>query len=410
MTNGGKVREVRGMPRAYVCGTFDTKGPELGFIAACLRESGVETCTVDVSTRAHGHICDVTAAEVARHHPQGQAAVLGRDDRGAAVAAMIIAFERFVASRDDIAGMIGAGGSGGTALLAPAMRSLPVGVPKILVSTVASGNVGGYVGASDLWLVPSMTDVQGLNRISRRLLGNAAHALAGMIRFARADDAHARPAVGLTMFGVTTPCVQAVCAALEQTHDCVVFHAVGTGGQAMEKLVDSGLLTAALDITTTEVCDLLMGGIFPADEMRFEAIIRTRIPYVVSCGALDMVNFGPLASVPERYKNRKLHVHNPQVTLMRTTTEENVRMAEWIAARINRMQGPVRLLIPEGGVSAIDVPGQPFHDPAADKALFDTLSARIVVIPSRRIIRLPHAINEPGFAAALVAAFREIAS
>jgi len=397
------------MVKAYVCGTFDTKGPELGFIAACLRDAGVATCTVDVSTRPHAHACDVTAAEVARHHPQGEAAVLGLDDRGTAIAAMIIAFGRFIATRNDIGGMIGAGGTGGTALLAPAMRALPVGVPKILVSTVASGNVAAYIGASDLWLVPSVTDVQGLNRISRRLLSNAAHALAGMIRFARTDDARARPAVGLTMFGVTTPCVQAVCAALEATHDCVVFHAVGSGGQAMEKLIDSGLLTAALDITTTEVCDLLMGGIFPADESRFEAIIRTRIPYVVSCGALDMVNFGPLASVPERYKNRKLHVHNPQVTLMRTTPEENVRMAEWIAARINRMEGPVRVLIPAGGVSAIDVPGQPFHDPAADQALFDTLTARIVATPSRHVLRLPYAINEPAFVQALVAAFHGVA-
>jgi uncharacterized protein (UPF0261 family) len=398
------------MPRAYVCGTFDTKGPELDFIAECLRDVGVDTCTVDVSTRQHATPCDVTAAEVARHHPQGESAVLGLEDRGTAITAMIVALERFVASRDDIGGIIGAGGSGGTALLAPAMRTLPVGVPKVLVSTVASGNVAAYVGATDLWLVPSVTDVQGLNRISRRLLGNAAHALAGMIRFARTDDAaQSRPAIGLTMFGVTTTCVQAVCAALEQMHDCVVFHAVGTGGQAMEKLIASGLLTAALDITTTEVCDLLMGGIFPADELRFEAIVRTRIPYVVSCGALDMVNFGPLESVPAQYRDRRLYVHNPQVTLMRTTPEENVRMAEWIAARINRMQGPVRLLIPEGGVSALDVPGQAFHDPAADTALFDTLSARIITTPLRRVTRLPHAINDPQFSAALVAAFHEIA-
>ena len=398
------------MPKAYVCGTFDTKGPELGFIAACLHDAGVDVCTVDVSTRPHDTRCDVSSAEVARHHPDGQPAVLGCDDRGVAIAAMIVAFERFVASRDDIAGMIGAGGSGGTALLAPAMRNLPVGVPKILVSTVASGNVAGYVGAGDLWLVPSMTDVQGLNRISRRLLGNAAHALAGMIRFARTDGvAQSRPAVGLTMFGVTTPCVQAVCAELEPTHDCVVFHAVGTGGQAMERLIASGLLTGALDITTTEVCDLLMGGIFPADETRFESIIRTRIPYVVSCGALDMVNFGPLGTVPSEYRDRRLYVHNPQVTLMRTTVEENVRMAEWIAAQLNRMDGPVRLLLPEGGVSALDVPGQPFHDPAADEALFDTLTARVKTTASRQVTRLPHAINDPPFVAALVAAFREIA-
>ena len=398
------------MPKAYVCGTFDTKGPELHFIGACLRDADVATCTVDVSTRPHDVACDVTAADVARHHPQGEGAVLGLDDRGAAVTVMSLAFERFVASRDDIAGIIGAGGSGGTALLAPGMRSLPVGLPKVLVSTVASGNVSAYMGASDLWLVPSMTDVQGLNRISRRLLGNAAHALAGMIRLTPDQEpAQIRASIGLTMFGVTTQCVQAVCAALEPTHDCVVFHAVGTGGQAMEKLIASGLLTGALDTTTTEICDLLMGGIFPADETRFDAIIRTRIPYVVSCGALDMVNFGAADTVPQRYRGRHFHVHNPQVTLMRTTAEENVRMAEWIAAKINRMDGPVRLLIPEGGVSAIDVPGQPFHDPEADGALFDTLTARITTTPSRRVTRLPWAINDPRFSAALVAAFREIA-
>ncbi len=408
--NQQRLATGREMPRAYVCGTFDTKGPELGFIAARLRDLGVATCTVDVSTRPHETPCDVSAAEVAGHHPQGATVVLGLQDRGAAVAAMSLAFEHFTASRDDIAGMIGAGGSGGTALLAPAMRALPVGVPKVLVSTIASGNVAAYVGASDLWLVPSMTDVQGLNRISRRLLGNAAHALAGMIRFGQTDETtRQRPAIGLTMFGVTTICVQTVCAALEQTHDCIVFHAVGTGGQAMEKLIASGLLTGALDITTTEVCDLLMGGIFPADETRFDAIIRSRIPYVLSCGALDMVNFGPLESVPARYQGRKLYVHNPQVTLMRTTAEDNVRMAEWIAAKVNRMDGPVRLLIPEGGVSAHDVPGQAFHDPIADQALFDTLSRLIVTTASRRVIRLPWAINDPAFAAALVAAFHEIA-
>ncbi len=399
------------MPRAYVCGTLDTKGPELGFIAARLRAAGVATCTVDVSTLPHAVRCDVTAAEVARHHPQGEAAVLGLADRGTAITAMMIAFERFVPGRDDLAGIIGAAGSGGTALMAPALRALPVGIPKILVSTIAAGNVAAYVGASDLWLVPSVTDVQGLNRISRRLLGNAAQALAGMIRFATPEAAgETRPAVGLTMFGVTTQCVQAACAALEPTHDCVVFHAVGTGGQAMEKLIDSGLITAALDVTTTEVCDLLLGGIFPAGEDRFESIIRTRIPYVVSCGALDMVNFGARDTVPARYEGRTFHVHNPQVTLMRTTAEENVRIAEWIATRINRMEGPVRLLIPEAGVSAIDRPGQSFHDPVADAALFDTLSARIAVTASRRVMRLPYDINAPEFSAALVTAFREIAN
>jgi uncharacterized protein (UPF0261 family) len=397
------------MPRAYVCGTFDTKGAELGFLAACLRAAGVATCTVDLSTRAHDFATDVSAREVALHHPQDVDSVLGTDDRGAAITAMLQAFERFILTRDDVAGIIGAGGTGGTALVASAMRALPVGIPKILVSTVASGNVAAYVGASDICMVPSITDVQGLNRISRRILGNAAHALAGMIRFAApAEASTARPAIGLTMFGVTTTCVQRVIATLEATHDCLVFHAVGTGGRAMEKLISSGLLQGAIDVTTTELCDMFMGGIFPADETRFDAVIATRIPYVVSCGALDMVNFGGLETVPERYRGRTLHVHNPQITLMRTTAAENRRMASWMAAKLNRMEGPVRLLIPEGGVSAIDTPGHAFHDPAADAALFETLAAEVIPTASRRVVRLPHAINDPAFSSALVAAFHEI--
>jgi uncharacterized protein (UPF0261 family) len=276
---------------------------------------------------------------------------------------MVAAFARFIETRRDIAGMIGAGGSGGTAIIAPAMRALPVGVPKLLVSTVASGNTAPYIGAGDLWLIPSVTDVQGLNRISRRILGNAAHALAGMIRFAVPEAAETKPAIGLTMFGVTTPCVQRVASLLEATHDCITFHAVGTGGRAMEKLVESGLITGVIDITTTEICDMLMGGIFPADDSRFDAVINTHVPCVISCGALDMVNFGPPETVPERYRGRVFYQHNPQVTLMRTTLEENIRMAVWIAAKVNRMEGPVRLMIPEGGVTLLDAPGQAFHDP-----------------------------------------------
>jgi uncharacterized protein (UPF0261 family) len=398
------------MRRAYVCGTFDTKGPELHFLAQRLHARGIPTCTVDVGTLHYGGTIDVPAREVARHHPAGEAAVLGVGDRGTAVAAMAAAFERFILTRDDISGLIGAGGSGGTALLAAGMRALPVGLPKLLVSTVASGNVAAYVGASDLCMMPSITDVQGLNRISRRILGNAAHALAGMVCDAPpAAEVDARPALGLTMFGVTTPCVQQVAAALDDDYDCVVFHATGTGGRAFEKLIDSGLIAGAIDVTTTEVADLLMGGIFPADEARFESVIRMRISYVVSCGALDMVNFAAMETVPERYRGRLLYRHNPQITLMRTTVDENVAIARWIAAKINRMDGPVRLLIPEGGVSLLDLPGQPFHDPAADAALFDTLQARIRITADRRVTRLPHAINAPAFAAALIAAFREVA-
>lgn len=396
--------------RAYVCGTFDTKGPELLFLAAHLRDAGVATCLVDLSTRPHDGAVDVSAQIVARHHPQGESAVLGQDDRGQAVAAMALAFKRFIANRTDIGGVIAAGGSGGTALVAPGLRALPVGLPKIIVSTVASGNVAPYVGASDITLMPSITDVQGINRISRRILGNAANALAGMMLQAPtgavADD---RPAIGLTMFGVTTSCVQQVCALLERDYDCIVFHAVGTGGASMEKLIDSHLLTGAIDVTTTEICDMMMGGIFPADETRFDSIIRTRIPYVVSCGALDMVNFGGMETVPERYRTRNLYVHNPQVTLMRTTPDECVRMAEWIAGKLNQMEGQVRLLLPERGISALDTFGRQFYDPAADAALFDTLEARIVANGDRQVCRLPYAVNDAEFATALVTAFQDIA-
>ena len=400
------------MSQAYVCGTFDTKNDELLFIARTLRAAGVPARTVDLSTRPHAFAVDVPADAVAAHHPRGADHVLGGTDRGAAVTAMADAFARFLPAQDDLAGAIAAGGTGNTALVAPAFRALPVGVPKLIVSTVASGNVAPYVGESDIAMFPSVTDVQGLNAISRRVLGNAAGALAGMVRAASAVPAAAdgKPAVGLTMFGVTTACVQRVAALLADAADPIVFHAVGTGGRAMERLIESGLIGAAIDATTTEVCDMMMGGIFPADETRFDAVARTRIPYVVSCGALDMVNFAAMDTVPERYRGRRLHAHNPQITLMRTTAEENARMGAWIAAKLNAMEGEVRLLIPEGGVSAMDVPGGAFHDPGADQALFTALREGVKETPRRRVVSLPHAINDPPFAAALVDAYRSIAS
>ncbi|HEX6013877.1 MAG TPA: Tm-1-like ATP-binding domain-containing protein [Geminicoccaceae bacterium] len=395
----------------YICGTFDTKAAELHYLAGLLRAAGLPVRTVDLSTQGAGDGVDVAAAEVAGHHPEGAGAVLGGDDRGTAVGAMALAFERFAAGRDDVGGMIGAGGSGNTALVAPAMRALPVGVPKVLVSTVASGNTAPYVGPADICLVYSVTDVQGLNRISRRVLGNAAHALAGMMRFPIPEPAtRDKPAVGLTMFGVTTPCVQAVTKALETEYDCLVFHATGTGGRSMEKLVDSGLVAGVVDVTTTEVADFLLGGVFPCTEDRLGAIARTRVPYVGSVGAVDMVNFGALETVPDRFKGRNLHVHNPQVTLMRTTPEENALIGRWIGERLNACEGPVRFLLPEGGVSLIDAPGKPFHAPEADAALFGAIEGTVKQTERLRVTRLPHAVNDPEFAAALVAAFREAAA
>jgi uncharacterized protein (UPF0261 family) len=396
------------MAKAYVVGTCDTKGAELAYVRDLIAAAGLPTVLVDLGIRSDGRRADVTPREVAAHHPGGVAAVFG-DDRGRAIAAMAEAFARFVMTRDDIGGMIGLGGSGGTALITPAMRALPVGLPKVMVSTVASGNVGAYVGPADICMMYSVTDVAGINRISRQVLGNAAHALAGMLAHQVPPADGVKPALGLTMFGVTTPCVEQVVQALAGDYDCLVFHATGTGGQSLEKLVDSSLVTAVIDVTTTEVCDLLMGGVFSAGEDRLGAIARTAVPYVGSCGALDMVNFGAIDTVPAQYRGRNLYVHNPQVTLMRTTPEENRRMGEWIGAKLNACEGEIRFLLPEGGVSLIDAPGQPFHDPAADAALFEALEATITQTPRRRLIRLPHHINDPEFAAALVASFREIA-
>src|SRR5262245_9666274 len=321
---------------------------------------------------------------------------------------MAAAFERYIATRGDVGGIISAGGSGGTALATAAMRRLPVGVPKVMVSTMASGDVHPYVGPTDICMMYSVTDIQGINRISEQVLSNAAHALAGMMAHHRRAGSSEKPAIGLTMFGLTTPCVQAVTRALEDRYDCLVFHATGTGGQSMEKLADSGLFAGVIDVTTTEVADHLMGGVMSAGEDRFGGIIRTRVPYVGSCGALDMVNFGPLETVPERYRARKLHVHNPNVTLMRTTPEENTRMGQWIGEKLNRCDGPVRFLLPEKGLSGIDAMGEPFHDPAADAALFKALADTVRQTERRKLIRLPQHINEPAFAAALVANFLEL--
>ncbi len=396
------------MTRAYVCGTLDSKRAELGYVRDCLAAAGVATCLVDLGTSGRAEAADIAAAEVAAHHPAGPECVF-TGDRGTAVTAMAEAFQAFVASRRDLGGIIGAGGSGNTALVAPAMRSLPVGVPKVLVSTVASGNVAPYVGPADIMMLHAVADVQGLNAITRRVLGNAAHALAGMMQHQIPEPTSAaKPALGLTMFGVTTPCVQAVSKALEADFDCLVFHATGTGGQALEKLVESGLVRAMLDLTTTEIADLLVGGVFPAAENRLEAVIATGTPYVGSVGALDMVNFGARETVPEAFRDRLLYVHNPQVTLMRTTPAENAGFGAWLAARLNRMTGPVRFLLPEGGVSLIDVPGQPFHDPAADRALFEAIEAAFEPTGDRKLVRVPAAINDDEFAAATVAALREI--
>ena len=288
------------------------------------------------------------------------------------------------------------------------MRELPIGLPKLMVSTVAAGDVGAFVGVSDIAMMYSVTDIAGLNRISRVVLANAAHAAAGMVRAARAD-ADAKPSIGLTMFGVTTPCVTQAVDRLKDSYDCIIFHATGTGGRAMEKLAESGLVTGIVDATTTEIADLLFGGVLAASEDRLGAVARTQLPYVGSVGALDMVNFRAPETVPDRYRERTFYRHNPNVTLMRTTADENWQMGVWIAERLNRCDGSVRFLIPELGVSALDAPGQPFHDRQADAALFAAIEAHLVRTADRRLVRLPWHINDPRFSEALARTFREIA-
>lgn len=391
----------------FVAGTLDTKAAELHYMRDLLKQDGLRVQMVDLSTSGKPSGAEVPPHAVAAFHPRGTNGVF-TGDRGTAVAGMTLAFERWMQNQGAVAGVISAGGSGGTAMVSPAMRQLPVGVPKVIISTVASGNVEQYVGPSDIMMLYSVADVQGLNSITREVLGNGANALAGMVKGRSklhivADD---KPAIGLTMFGVTTTCVQHVTAALENDFDCLVFHATGVGGRSMEKLLDSGMLSAVIDITTTEICDKVAGGVFAANDDRFGASIRAGIPYIGACGALDMVNFNAPETVPERYRGRLFYEHNPQITLMRTTVEENIEMGTWIGERLNEMTGPVRFFLPEGGVSLLDAPGMAFHDPEADAALFKALEDTVRQTSGRRLVRVPHNINDPEFSDLIVSTFR----
>lgn len=394
----------------FVTGTFDTKSAELGYLADVLQKAGVSVKTIDLSATGNESNADVSPQDIAACHPDGVNAVF-TGDRGTAVAGMAAAFKIWAEKNAaSVGGMISAGGSGGTALVTPAMQTLPIGTPKIMVSTVASGNVEPYVGPSDIMMMYSVTDVQGLNTISRKVLGNAAASMAGAALHAPAvtSDANEKPGLGMTMFGVTTAAVQAVIEKLESEYEPFVFHATGVGGRSMEKLADGGFFKAVMDLTTTEICDLLYGGVFAATEDRFGAVIRQKMPYVGSVGALDMVNFGAPPTVPAKYEGRLFYEHNPQVTLMRTTAEENAEMGRWIAGRLNMMDGPVRFLLPLGGVSALDAPDMPFNDEAARTSLFTALRDTFNESKDRRLVDVPHHINSAEFCAAAVTALNEI--
>ena len=387
-------------------GTLDTKGDEYAFLRARLEDAGLRVLVVDVGTLGPPRTApDVAREEVAAAAGIDLAALTAAADRGAAVAAMCAAAPlvvRRLFEEGRCQGVLAAGGSGSTAIATAAMRALPVGVPKVMVSTMASGDTSAYVDVSDVVMVPAVTDVAGLNSVSARVLANAAAAVAGMLAAALVDRGGERPAVAATMFGVTTPAVTAAREELERRgYEVLVFHATGTGGRTMESLVEAGLVAGVLDLTTTELADDLVGGVLSAGPDRLSAAGRLGVPQVVSLGALDMVNFGPRETVPPGFESRNLYVHNPGVTLMRTTPEECAELGRRVAAKLSAATGPVALYVPLRGVSAIDVDGGPFADRAADEALFAAVRAGLA--PHVELHEVDTDINDPEFARAMAA-------
>ena len=398
------------MATVVLLGTLDTKGDEYAFLRSLLGAHGVETILVDAGVLGDPRTApDVSREEVARAAGADIRALADTGDRGAAVETMARGAAEIVTRLHDegrLDGVLALGGSGGTAVAAEAMRALPVGVPKLIVSTMASGDTRPYVGATDVTMTYSVVDIAGINAVSSRILANAAAAMAGMATAEAPPIEGGKPLVGATMFGVTTPCVTAARERLEELgYEVLVFHATGTGGQSMEALMRGGFVTASLDVTTTELADDLVGGVLSAGPDRLEAAGELGIPQVVSLGALDMVNFGPLDSVPAEFGDRLLYKHNPTVTLMRTTLEECAELGRRIGLKLSRATGPVTLFVPLRGVSLIAVEGQPFHDPEADRALFDGL--REALDPGVDVRELDTDINDPAFAHAMADTLHE---
>jgi uncharacterized protein (UPF0261 family) len=393
-------------------GTLDTKGLEYAYLRDRIREAGADVLLVDAGVLGEPLVApDVTREEVARaggaeHAELAQAADRGRavDVMGRGAAAVLTRLH----AEGRLDGTAAVGGSGNSSIAAQAMRALPVGVPKLIVSTVASGDTRRYVGAVDIAMMYSVVDIAGINQISARILTNAAGAIAGMAKAAVPDRGAGKPLVGATMFGVTTPCVTTARERLEEHgYEVLVFHATGTGGQSLEALATGGFLVGVLDATTTELADDLVGGDLSAGPDRLEAVGAAGLPQVVSLGALDMVNFGPREEVPERFADRQLYVHNPTVTLMRTTPEENAELGRRIARKLNGAAGPTVLFVPLRGVSAIDVDGQPFRDAGADEALFAAL--REGVDPGKvEVHEVDADVNDPAFARAMADRLHEL--
>lgn len=390
------------MKTIAIIGTFDTKGREFKYIKDLIEQQEVNTLCIHVGVFEPMFAPDVSNREVAAAAGADIDQIAARRDRAMATEALSKGIEKLLpqlyrAGKFD--GVISIGGSGGTSMATPAMRALPVGVPKVMVSTMASGNVAQYVGTSDIIMVPSVVDAEGLNEISMRIFSNAVNAIVGMVKNRIELPDSGKPLIAATMFGVTTPCIKTAKEYLEeQGYEVLVFHATGAGGRSMEALIEAGFIKGVLDITTTEWCDELYNGVLRAGPHRLEAAGKNGVPQVVSVGALDMVNFGPYDTVPQENLGRNLYKHNPTVTLMRTNVEENIGLGKVIAEKLNIAQSPTVLMLPLKGVSGIDGEGQPFYGPEEDEALFNTLRENVDSrIP---IIELDNNINDREFALA----------
>lgn len=391
------------MKTVAVLGTFDTKGKELKFIKECIEEHGLKTLCINTGVFEPVVEPDISSAEVAAAVGADINAIVEKRDRATATEVLAKGTEKLIPqlyAEGKFDGIISIGGSGGTSLATPAMRQLPLGVPKVMVSTMASGDVSPYVGTSDIVMIPSVVDAEGLNDISKVIFSNAANAVVGMVQNRKELESDGKPLLAATMFGVTTPCVKAAEDYLhEQGYDVLVFHATGTGGKCMEALIDQGFIKGVLDLTTTEWCDEVVGGVLNAGPDRLTAAGKNGIPQVVSVGALDMVNFGPMDTVPAQFKDRNLYKHNPTVTLMRTTADELKSIGHEIATRLTDATGKTTLMLPLKGVSMIDVEGQPFYDAEADKVLFDTLRTELEG-SNVEVVELDTDINDKEFAVA----------
>jgi len=401
-------------PTVVLVGTLDTKGPEYAYVRDRLIDAGVAVTVVDVGVLGEpGFTPDVSADEVA-HAAGTELEALrftreGSDTRAVAMATMergAIAVVADLRRAQRCDGVMGLGGSGGSTVVSGVLRSLPIGVPKLLVSTMASGNVRNFIGTSDICLLYSVTDVAGLNRVSRRVLGNAAAAMAGMVRGAATTTGDDTPLVAITMFGITTPGVLRIEAALEAAgFETIIFHATGSGGRAMEEMIDAGLIDGVIDYTTSELTDELCGGVFSAGPDRLTAAGRRGLPQVVVPGALEVINFGPRDTIPARYDvpERRIVVHNPSVSAVRTNAEESARLGEYLATKVNAATGPTAVLLPLRGLSKYEAPDGPYVDPAADAALFAAIRGTLLEgIPCDGI---DANINDPAFADATVETF-----